>query len=114
MNYMVYMKGAEDKQFGAMNLKEGTYGVGLVYATLIPDLERAKGYANTLAKDIRGATFQVRPAGKTNAVYEISVKPISPTQTLCKYCGQPNGSNDENVLCKECRECFGHSFYNEL
>ena len=33
---------------------------------------------------------------------------------FCKYCGEPNGSDDENVLCAECREFFGHSFYSEL
>jgi len=32
----------------------------------------------------------------------------------CKYCGSPNGSLDKDVLCKECRETFGHSFYSEL
>ena len=32
----------------------------------------------------------------------------------CKYCGEPNGSEDENVLCEKCREDFGHTFYSEL
>ena len=32
----------------------------------------------------------------------------------CKYCGKDNGSADEDVLCKDCREIFGHSFYSEL
>ena len=32
----------------------------------------------------------------------------------CKYCGNDNGSTDENVLCEECREVFGHSLYSEL
>jgi len=32
----------------------------------------------------------------------------------CKYCGKPNNSKDEDVLCEECRETFGHSFYSEL
>lgn len=32
----------------------------------------------------------------------------------CKYCGKNNGSKDEDVLCKSCREDFGHSFYSEL
>lgn len=33
---------------------------------------------------------------------------------VCKYCGQENGSPDPDVLCPECRECFGHAFYSEL
>ena len=32
----------------------------------------------------------------------------------CKYCGEPNGSQDRDILCKECRETFGHEFYSEL
>ena len=32
----------------------------------------------------------------------------------CKYCGNPNNSKDEDVLCKDCQENFGHSFYSEL
>jgi len=32
----------------------------------------------------------------------------------CKYCGEENGSKDEDVLCKDCRETFGHGFYSEL
>jgi len=32
----------------------------------------------------------------------------------CKYCGEENNSNDEELLCEKCRELFGHSLYNEL
>jgi len=32
----------------------------------------------------------------------------------CKYCGQDNESQDENLLCSECRESFGHSMISEL
>ena len=32
----------------------------------------------------------------------------------CKYCGEETNSPDPNVLCEECRECFGHAFYSEL
>lgn len=32
----------------------------------------------------------------------------------CKYCGSPTGSPDPDVLCKQCREGFGHTFYSEL
>ena len=31
-----------------------------------------------------------------------------------KYCGFDTNSPDEDVLCDECRECFGHTFYSEL
>lgn len=32
----------------------------------------------------------------------------------CKYCGQETGSSDRDVLCAECRDTFGHTFYSEL
>lgn len=34
---------------------------------------------------------------------------------LCPYCNEnKTDSIDPNVLCLECREDFGHSFFNEL
>lgn len=33
---------------------------------------------------------------------------------LCQYCGAPNGSDDEDLLCQDCRETFGHSLFSEL
>ncbi len=35
-------------------------------------------------------------------------------QNKCKYCGKPNNSSDEDLLCSECRETLWHSFYSEL
>ena len=32
----------------------------------------------------------------------------------CGYCGQPTGSSDPDVLCKDCQETFGHAFLSEL
>jgi len=32
----------------------------------------------------------------------------------CKYCNKENGSSEEDLLCPECRERFGHSLYSEL
>jgi len=32
----------------------------------------------------------------------------------CKYCGEDNESPDENLLCSDCRETFGHSLFSEL
>ena len=33
---------------------------------------------------------------------------------LCKYCGEVANGPDEDVLCKDCRDTFGHAFYSEL
>lgn len=32
----------------------------------------------------------------------------------CKYCGEANNSEDEDVLCADCRQTFGHAFYSQL
>ena len=32
----------------------------------------------------------------------------------CKYCGEPHKTECEDLLCPECRETFGHTFYSEL
>ena len=32
----------------------------------------------------------------------------------CKYCSELTDSQDSNILCPNCRETFGHSFFNEL
>ena len=49
-----------------------------------------------------------------NKPYPNGYENYEETTHLCKYCGEPNGSNDEDVLCIECRSEFGHSFFSEL
>ena len=36
------------------------------------------------------------------------------THHLCKYCGGIAKGIDEDILCAECREDFGHAFFSEL
>lgn len=33
---------------------------------------------------------------------------------LCKYCGMPTFHKEPDILCEDCREEFGHTFYSEL
>jgi uncharacterized CHY-type Zn-finger protein len=33
---------------------------------------------------------------------------------LCKFCGEPSGSVDPDILCDECESLFGHARYSEL
>lgn len=68
MNFIIYAKHKHDRNYDAMNLANGAVGVGLMFATLISDLERAKLYADLLAEHIKDFTFQVRGAG-TNRIY---------------------------------------------
>ncbi len=36
-------------------------------------------------------------------------------KNICKYCNNnQTDSIDEDVLCEDCQECFGHSRYSEL
>jgi len=69
MNHMVYGKHKDDKRFGPVDLHGGKIGVGLVFATLIPDVKRAKAYVDTLMAECPDYTFQVRVAGKSTVVY---------------------------------------------
>ena len=78
MNYMVYGKKIGDRCYGAMNLQEGKIGVGLVYATLIPDLDRTKRYVDQLAEMVPGFTFQARGAGTSKVFYEKASRQEAP------------------------------------
>lgn len=33
---------------------------------------------------------------------------------ICKYCGGIANGADEDILCAECRDDFGHAFFSEL
>lgn len=48
------------------------------------------------------------PDEKITAVYDVK------THHLCKYCGGIAKGIDEDILCAECREDFGHAFFSEL
>ena len=82
MNYIVYGKKIGDRCYGAINLHEGKVGVGLVYATLIPDCDRAKMYADKLAEMVPGFIFQVRGAGTRKVYYGVITS--QSYETLCK------------------------------
>ena len=69
MNYIIYGKHKSDKRYGAMDINSGAIGVGLLYATLITDLGRAKGCVDQLAANTADYTFQVRRAGSSKVCY---------------------------------------------
>lgn len=39
---------------------------------------------------------------------------VADNKHLCGYCGEIVNGTDEDVLCDECREMFGHTRYSEL
>ena len=53
---------------------------------------------------------------QTNAFKDKKVLDVADGNThhICKYCGDIAEGTDENVLCADCREIFGHAFYSEL
>lgn len=69
MNFLIYGKHKDDKRYGAMDIKSGSVGVGLLYATLITDLSKAKGYVDQLAEGNTDFSFQVRGAGTSKIYY---------------------------------------------
>ena len=48
------------------------------------------------------------PDEKITAVYDAR------NHHICKYCGGIADGIDEDILCSECREDFGHAFFSEL
>lgn len=43
-----------------------------------------------------------------------SIEEIEKGYHMCKYCGTITKSEEIDILCENCREMFGHSFYSEL
>lgn len=48
------------------------------------------------------------PKEQMNEIHDLKGK------HLCKYCGDIAEGEYEDLLCKSCRETFGHSLYSEL
>lgn len=44
---------------------------------------------------------------------DIQIEPVK-GHHLCPYCGNIDDHEDEDLLCADCREMFGHAFYSEL
>ena len=70
MNLMVYGKHKDDKRYGAVNLKNGTIGVGQVYASLIPEekVDQLKIQVQDLNNMNPDFHFEIRYAGTNRKV----------------------------------------------
>lgn len=62
---MVYGKHKDEKRYGAVNLKNGTIGVGLVFASLVPEeqTEQLKEQVQALNESNPDFHFEIRYAG---------------------------------------------------
>ena len=43
-----------------------------------------------------------------------SIQKLPKGKHVCKYCGGIAEGTYKDLLCEECRECFGHALYSEL
>lgn len=75
----------------------------------------------TYYAEVENATLTIRAYNKeeaTEAVKDAGYVPIrvvsSESYHICKYCGRIEKGINKDVLCKECREIFGHDLYSEL
>ena len=44
----------------------------------------------------------------------ISITKLPRGKHICKYCFRVAEGTYDDLLCEECRECFGHALYSEL
>lgn len=33
---------------------------------------------------------------------------------VCKYCGKVTLGQNQNILCRDCKQIFGHTYFSEL
>lgn len=64
-----------------------------------------------VSSDREAAAFIIALAEMTA---EIKILENKLKENHCQYCGEPTDSSDSNVLCRDCREVFGHTFFSEL
>lgn len=71
-NLMLYAKEKGGSRFGAVDMASGTFPVGLMYATLVPEakLEILKQRASLLHRMNPDITFQIRYAGTAKVLFQ--------------------------------------------
>lgn len=42
------------------------------------------------------------------------IKLLGKDKHTCKYCGGIAEGTCKDILCEDCKECFGHTLYSEL
>ena len=55
-----------------------------------------------------------KPKREQKGIMEKFIKKTTSEKCDCPYCGEKSDSIDPRVLCKDCRETFGHTFFEEL
>jgi len=90
------------------------------------NLRKKSVFVSVLNNDGTGSVYTLSGYGITNenAVEYVKLKHsdvkeiLGVTSTrgkhICRYCGSIAKGKEEDRLCDECRNVFGHSFYSEL
>ena len=68
------------------------------------------GEVHTSSSNKEKAIEAIEKSGK----YEVIRLEKTTTHHRCPYCGEIAEGTYEQLLCKECRETFGHSTFDEL
>lgn len=63
-------------------------------------------------KDIPSHVAELAFKNKTGI--EVKKIQVADNKHLCGYCHNIVNGTDEDILCNECRELFGHSLFSEL
>ena len=83
---------------------------------------RYERYGKIIAKYNKNQRKQVKELLKEHDCYNftsgsdgyVQMTITEPGWRLCKYCGNLHKTNDVEILCQECRQTFGHTYYSEL
>lgn len=84
---------------------------------------RYERYGKIIAKYNKNQRKQVKELLKEHDCYNftsgigdgyLAITITKPGYRLCRYCGNQHKTKDPEILCPECRETFGHTFYSEL
>ena len=82
---------------------------------------KTKKYLVDLSKDGEGYCCDVEAISPTQIIehfkkhgYDVVRVELASENHRCKYCGTITAGADEDVLCGECREMFGHYLFSEL
>ena len=113
-----YLKKEWDKNCGFYGFKPEHFGMKAIYKGEEVQLigfnhSKPKNCINFIKTNSGEKYMCSREAG--HSIFKISGEADNITGFgRCGYCGNPNGGRDRDILCRECRETFGHSLFSEL
>ena len=89
----------------------GYYLTGDIYGD---EKKRFEDGLHIITSSLKSIDFESSIAKTKNSIYNLDNHERERERNSCKYCWIETDSQDPDVLCKGCRERFGHTFYSEL